>query len=163
MREKRLASGGDDEPQKRATRSVVTTSAMIVSVALVLVLGYAFVHRVFIAPPVNAEVERQDDLVRKGAKIQVNVVNSSGAQRVARRTMDFLRARGFDVVEIGNAGEPVAMSTVIDRVNDSLSARKVAFALGIADSCVRRDENRKLFLDVTVVLGQDYESLKPWK
>lgn len=136
---------------------------LVVATLVVLVFGYAFVRRMFIAPPVDAVVERQDDMVRKGQHIQVNVLNSASGKGLARRAMDFLRARGYDVVEIGNTPAPRRQSVVIDRVNDSVSAHKVAFALGIADSCVQTEVNREMFLDVTVILGDDYELLKPWR
>lgn len=152
------------DPEDVAPKRHAWLNALLVaSVVVVGALGYAFVRRVFIAPPMSSTVDRQDDLARKGARIQVNVLNSASGKGVARKTMDYLRARGFDVVEIGNAPAPARRSVVIDRVNDSLSAKKVAFALGIGDSCIRREENRSLFLDVTVIVGDDYESLKPWQ
>ncbi len=159
----KLASRRHDDDVAQSGRARWVQILLVVAAAVVLVLGYAFVRRVFIAPPVDAAVERQDDMVSAGQKIQVNVLNSASTKGLARRAMDYLRARGFDVVEIGNASAAQPRSAVIDRVNDSLSARKVAFALGIPDSCIRREENRELFLDVTVVIGDDYELLKPWR
>ncbi len=159
----KLASRRHDDDVAQSGNARWVQILLVVAAAVVLVLGYAFVRRVFIAPPVDAAVERQDDMVRAGQKIQVNVLNSASTKGLARRAMDYLRARGFDVVEIGNASAAQPHSAVIDRVNDSLSARKVAFALGIPDSCIRREENRELFLDVTVVIGDDYELLKPWR
>ena len=163
LREKLATRKNDEDGSASAGSPRWVQILLVVAAILVLVLGYAFVHRVFIAPPVDAAVERQDDMVRAGQKIQVNVLNSASTKGLARRVMDYLRARGFDVVEIGNAQAAQPHSAVIDRVNDSLSARKVAFALGIPDSCIRREENRDLFLDVTVVIGDDYELLKPWR
>lgn len=160
LREKRETKPAPSEPR---TRGPWWNAALILAVVVVLVLGFAFVQRMFIAPPINAEREGEEVAGHRGAKIQVNVLNSVTGPRVARRTMDYLRARGFDVVEIGNAPAALSRSVVIDRVNDSVSARKVAFAMGIGDSCIHTEVNRDLYLDVTVILGEDYERLKPFK
>ena len=137
--------------------------------SIVIVLGFAVlviasnVYRSF-APSVNPIIERSDDLVREGDQIQLNLLNGCGDQGIARRTMNYLRSAGFDVVEIDNYSRySVQRSFVIDRVGDSLSAMKTAKALGIADSLriVRIDST--LYVRCSVVLGKDYRTLKPYQ
>jgi hypothetical protein len=131
--------------------------------ALVLIVVMANVYKAF-APPINPVIERSDDLVRQGDQIQINLLNGCGDQGVARRAMNYMRALGFDVVEIDNYSRfSVRQSFVIDRVGDSVSACKTARALGIADSLrvVRIDST--LYVRCSVVLGKDYRSLKPFQ
>jgi hypothetical protein len=116
----------------------------------------------FISPPVDATVERSDGLVHPGEHIQVNVLNATRVPGASRKVMEFLRARGFDVVEIGNLSDSTLKSEVIDRVGDSLASRRVARALGVADSSTRRDVDPSLFLSATVIVGRDYRVLRPW-
>jgi hypothetical protein len=51
---------------------------------------------------------------------------------------------------------------IIDRVGDFASAKKVAKALGIADSLVTTKIDSTLFVRTTIVLGQDYPKLLPF-
>jgi hypothetical protein len=153
----------DDRRSSSASPRKATGVLIVVALVVLGVLGAFFVRRMFLVAPVDASVERDSGLARKGSTIQVSVLNASGGQNMARHTMDYLRARGFDVVEIGNAHVREMKSLVIDRANDSVSARKVAFALGIGDSCIRVDVDTMLFLEVHVVLGDDYRQLKPWR
>jgi hypothetical protein len=117
-----------------------------------------------LVPAVNPIIERSDDLVREGDQIQLNLLNGCGDQGVARRTMNYLRSAGFDVVEIDNYSRfSVQRSFVIDRVGDSVSAMKTAKILGIDDSLrvVRIDST--LYVRCSVVIGKDYRSLKPYQ
>jgi LytR cell envelope-related transcriptional attenuator len=140
----------------------VLASLAIVAVFMVLLIVSAL-HK-SLAPPVNPVIERSDDLVREGDQIQLNLLNGCGDQGVARRMMNYLRSSGFDVVEISNYSRfSVQHSFVIDRVGDSVSAMKTAKALGIVDSLriVRIDST--LYLRASVVIGQDYRSLRPFQ
>lgn len=131
---------------------------------VIVLMAYFLLDRLFFSPPVDATIEQTDLLVREGEQIQVNVLNGCGKDGIAHRTMDYLRARGFDVVEITNYERfNVEHSFVVDRVGDSLSARKVAYALGIADSLLVTDIDSTLYLRGSVVLGEDYATLKPFR
>jgi hypothetical protein len=89
-------------------------------------------------------------------RVRVEVLNASGIPGLAARGRAHLRERGFDVVEIGNArGFPPDTSVVLDRVGRMELARAVADAAGIPRVHARPDAN--LYVDVTVVLGSDWE------
>jgi hypothetical protein len=135
----------------------------VLLMVFVVVVMMAGVFKTF-APPINPVIERSDALVKQGDQIQINLLNGCGDQGVARRTMDFMRTVGFDVVEIENYSRfSVQRSFVIDRVGDSTSARKTARALGIADSlCIQRLDST-LYVRCSVVLGKDYRLLKPFQ
>lgn len=91
-----------------------------------------------------------------GERVRVEVLNAGGRPDMARRAMDILRSRGFDVVYFGNA-ESFGHDTsrVLDRVGRVDAARDVADALGI--EVVESETDRNLYLDVTVRLGLDWE------
>jgi hypothetical protein len=74
---------------------------------------------------------------------------------MARTATDALRDRGFDVVFYGNARDFSSDSSVVlDRVGRPDLAAEVADALGIPNVLSQPDSN--LYLDVTVVLGEDW-------
>lgn len=145
------------------TRNTTIVVSMIVLIGFGVLVIASNVYK-SLAPPVNPIIERSDDLVREGDQIQINLLNGCGDQGVARRTMNYLRSMGFDVVEIDNYSRfSVQRSFVIDRVGDSISTIKTAKALGIDDSLrvVRIDST--LYVRCSVVLGKDYRNLKPYQ
>jgi hypothetical protein len=150
-------------------KKLFTARNTTIAVSMIVLIGFGILliaSNVYksLAPPVNPIIERSDDLVREGDQIQINLLNGSGDQGVARRTMNYLRSMGFDVVEIDNySRSSVQRSFVIDRVGDSLSTIKTAKAMGIDDTLrvVRIDST--LYVRCSVVLGKDYRNLKPYQ
>lgn len=87
--------------------------------------------------------------------IRVEVLNGAGTAGAARRVTAFLRERGFDVVYYGNADRfDVDSTVVLDRLDRLESARQVADSLGVRR--VRSEPDAELYLDVTVILGRDW-------
>ena len=89
-----------------------------------------------------------------GTRIRVEVLNGGGRSGMARTATGHLRDDGFDVVYFGN-GSARDSSVVFARTDDVAAARAVADALGIRSVLAEPDSN--LYLDVTVVLGQEWE------
>jgi hypothetical protein len=90
-----------------------------------------------------------------GRRIRVEVLNGAGVDRLAVRATERLRELDFDVVFYGNLETfDRDSSVVIARVNDLEPARRVADALGL--HTVRREPDRNLYLDATVILGSDW-------
>jgi hypothetical protein len=87
-------------------------------------------------------------------RIRVEVLNGGGRSGMARAATGQLRDDGFDVVYFGNA-EGRDSSAVLSRTEDLETARLVADALGIRTVLAEPDSN--LYLDVTVVLGEEWE------
>lgn len=133
----------------------------LMSIIVVAMLS-SFISRVFISPPVDPTLDA--DIQRNTAQevIQVSVLNAAGAQGIATKAKNYLRSRGFDVVEIGNFDKTVSKSCIIDCVGDLRSAMKVAYALGINDSLVVTKVDSNLFLRSSIILGMDYQELKPF-
>jgi hypothetical protein len=94
--------------------------------------------------------------------IQMDVLNGCGARGAGSKITKMLRGMGFDVVELKNYSSfNVTETLVIDRVGNLAAARRVASALGVRASNVVQQINPDYFVDVTVVIGDDYASLKP--
>jgi calcineurin-like phosphoesterase len=92
------------------------------------------------------------------------VQNGTGVQGIANKVMEFLRSRGFDVVEMGNfSSQDIKTSMVIDRTGNTKNAKLVAQSLGIQEKYIIEQVNRNYFLDATVVVGRDYLELIPFK
>ena len=125
---------------------------------LVVVLAFSFAHRMFLRPPV--------DPVRSGTAaqgtIQLDVLNGCGLPGAGTSVTAYLRARGFDVVEYRNYRNfDVRESLVIDRAGNRENAEKVAYALGIGRGNIIQQINQDYYVDVSVLVGRDYPTLKP--
>lgn len=95
-----------------------------------------------------------------GRAPQVQVLNGSGTPELAQRAADALRAKGLDVVAVGNADAQTYDETlVLVRRGNSGIARQVAAVLGHGQVTEQRDAS--LLVDVTVVLGRDYAGRAP--
>lgn len=87
-------------------------------------------------------------------RVVVEVLNGTAVDGLARATTDRLRRAGFDVVYFGTApADTYAITRVIARRGDSTRAKRVRDALGVG--VVARDEDPRLLLDVSVILGLD--------
>ncbi|MBV6479646.1 MAG: hypothetical protein HGGPFJEG_02433 [Ignavibacteria bacterium] len=97
------------------------------------------------------------------SKIQLDVQNGTNENGAASQFTEFLRMKGMDVVEMGNykSGD-IERTLVIDRSGDKVKAKRVASVLGISDKNVIQQINPGLYLDVTVVIGKDFNELKPY-
>ena len=92
--------------------------------------------------------------------IQLEVLNGCGVPGLANEFTSVLRKNGFDVVETGNFKNFDMQNTVvIARTFDTENAKRVASALGIAEEHVFIEASEDFYLDATVVIGSDYESL----
>lgn len=139
--------------------------ALVAAGVLVLVLLYGLGTRAL--TPRTVPVREPDPQVRVDASelrdpIQVEVRNASGTDGAAARTMTYLRRRGFDVIEVGNA-PPQPLSTVVVRAGTEAYAQRVAGALGIDPSQIETEGPHLDYdPDVAVYLGQDHSQLTPF-
>ena len=88
---------------------------------------------------------------------RIQVLNGCGATGAANKVGDFLRAKGFDVKNKGNAPTSnYPFTLVVSRKNDMSIARQVAAALGAGNDKVILARNGDETYDVTVFVGSDY-------
>lgn len=84
--------------------------------------------------------------------------------RLAQTFTDYLRARKFDVVQMDNYKDSTVPRTfIIDRVGDSIAAQKIAYALGVNDSMIRREIDTEEYVNADIVIGRDFPNLNPMK
>ncbi len=136
---------------------------LILLVGLVALMILSGLFRFVFSRPVSAEIPEGKGRTAAERIIQINILNGAGENKIARKAMDYFRARGFDVVEVNNFTSVVNRSYIIDRVGDTTSSQEVAFALGIPDSLIVSDIDSSLYLRCSVVLGKNYRTLKPFK
>jgi hypothetical protein len=87
---------------------------------------------------------------------QVQVLNGSNVRGLAGRVAEHLREQGIDVVSVGNAdSDQYAETLVLLRRGEMATAYRVAQALGSGTSLQQLDPT--LLVDVTIILGADYE------
>ena len=135
-------------------------NALIVVLLLaVAYMSYAFIERTFIRPTVDADRAGEEG---EGI-IQIDVMNGCGDAGMASKCSSFLRARGFDVVEMRNYKTfDLDHSMVIDRMGNRENAERVARALGVGTKNIIQQINQDYYVDVSVVIGKDYTSLRPF-
>ena len=89
----------------------------------------------------------------------VEILNGCGYSGIAEKFTDLLRSKNFDVVKIGNFSSfEVDTTFVIDRVGNKKYALAVAESLNIPAKNVIQHYNKNYFLDVTFVIGKDFNN-----
>jgi hypothetical protein len=146
-------------PRSLAANDPRTVVLNVLIGALILIVGflaYSLLERHLFRPPV--------DVVKGspgGAIIQVDLLNGCGVPGAATVVRDYLRARGYDVVEMRNYKSfDVEESLVVDRTGENQAAEKIAYALGINKARIVRQINPDYYVDVSVIIGKDYKSMK---
>ncbi|NPV67789.1 MAG: LCP family protein [Anaerolineae bacterium] len=105
--------------------------------------------------PVKME---QEDLRALAASetATLSVVNGTTTQGLAAEARDWLQARGFNVVEIGNATSSGYAHTVIkDYTNKPYTARLLASLLGLPVTAVQPGSDNATVQDIQIVVGED--------
>ena len=145
-----------------ASKNIFVNLSLALAGLIALFLLYALVTR--IASP-GTDAHREDnpgELV--GDIIQVEVRNGCGVSGLAGEMTQFLRDKGFDVVEVGDlAAYNQDYTVVYDRIGNLDSARKLAQTIGVAEDRVIQDIRLDEYLDASVIIGKDYESLTPFE
>jgi len=125
---------------------------------LLLILLAALASR-FVFPRIANE-RVSDDPTLISSVIQMQVLNGAGVPGLATRYTGSLRQYGFDVVETGNFDHfNVENTIVISRNGQMENAQRVARAIGVSEQYILREESPDFYLDITLVIGADYESL----
>ncbi len=154
-----------DKPDVRtSTMNLFYNLIIFFLVVLIVYLSYSAYLKI-VQKPTEETVKTKTEVAAE--IIQLDVLNGCGVSGVADRFTDFLRARDFDVVELGNyqingkVNYNIDETFVIDRIGNKANAIKVAEALGIEKVKVIQQLNEDYFLDVSLVIGKDYYKLKP--
>jgi len=137
------------------------TICSILGIAAFLMLS-ALIVRLSGNSPVDSSLTTEITKSTNEKNIQISILNSCGVKSLAAKTKNYLKSRGFDVLEIGNAKKTLEKTIIIDRLGDLESARKVANAIGVNLEKVESVVDSSLCLRATVILGKDFNTLKPF-
>lgn len=125
---------------------------------LLAILLFALGMRV-IYPRIQSDRGIEDPILISDI-IQLEVLNGCGVPGLASQFTTTLREFGFDVVESGNFDNfDMNESIIISRNGNMESARKIAQALGIPEERIIIEKSPDFYLDATVVIGSDYQTL----
>jgi hypothetical protein len=89
-----------------------------------------------------------------GARIRVQVLNTTKTKGLARRATRLLRDRGFDVVEVGTVGPTIDTTVVLDLSGHPAWAETAAKIMAPARTRVRADSAR--YQDIAVLIGSTW-------
>lgn len=141
---------------------LVSVSVLVVVVLVAVTLVYSMVDRFILHPTAQAERADANSPTKIERVIQISVRNECGAKDVAMDFTNFLRRRGFDVVETTNGSMfDRRFTTVVNASGDYQNALRVAEALGVKKENVVTKLDPQSYVDVEVLIGKDYENLKP--
>lgn len=124
-----------------------------------ITLLMSFINRMSYEEPIVASVPESQKIITQEV-IQLNILNGCGVSGLASKAKEYLHNRGFDIVEIGNSNQQYNKTTIVDRLGDKESVRRLAYAIGVADSSIVVEIDSSLFLRATLILGNDYKELK---
>jgi hypothetical protein len=120
-------------------------------------LSYALI--VQISNSFNKDASPEQKLILP-SQVQIEVLNGCGISGAADKFTEFLREKGFDVVNKGNYSSfDVDYTLVIDRSNNYDKSLMVADAISVERKRIVKQFNNQYFLDVTLIIGKDYNTL----
>ncbi|MDZ7689696.1 MAG: LytR C-terminal domain-containing protein [Balneolaceae bacterium] len=144
----------DDKENNSLALNAVIGFLSLLLVILVIALG----TRIIFPRIENQRAEKTTELI--GNVIQIEVLNGCGVSGLANQFTSTLRKNGFDVVETGNFKNfNLEETIVIARTFKKENAQRVAEALGIKEKNVIIEASDDFYLDATVVIGSDYQTL----
>lgn len=143
---------------KKESNTFVLNSVIGFLSLLLLILLLALGTRIIYPRIENQRADDTPELI--GDIIQIEVLNGCGVAGLANRFTSALRKNGFDVVETGNFDNfDVDETLVIARTFKRENAMRVAEALGVSEKNIIIEASDDFYLDATVVIGSDYQTL----
>ena len=104
-----------------------------------------------------------------GKNIKVEIFNACGVSNVAKELTDYLREKNVDVVFydnfiVKNRLHKISNTIVIDRKNKNrTNARRIARLINAKNKYVIHQDSPEREVDVTILIGQDYHELAPFR
>lgn len=132
---------------------------IVVLAGLIIFMTYSLVTK--IKGFTSDEGEEINNL--PAAIVQLEVLNGCGVAGIADKFTTYLRQNNFDVVQVGNyLTFDIDNTIVVDRTGNKANAEKVAEALGVDSKNIIQQLNNDYFLDVSLIIGRDFNKLKPF-
>jgi len=138
-------------------RAILFYSAIAILIVINLYMGYILILKIV---PDNSDSTEADRKV-KAKFLQVEVLNGCGIAGAGDVITNYLRQKGFDVISTGNYQTfDMDETIIIDRTGVIQNSYKVADSLGITRKNVISQVNKSLLLDVSIIIGKDFNSFK---
>ena len=103
-------------------------------------------------------IASQELLLDEELTIALEVLNGTSVTGLAARAANVFRSFGYDIVTIGNADNSDYQKTVVlDRRGKLEAARRAAELIQCERVYTRPDEEVDVFIDVTLILGKDFD------
>jgi hypothetical protein len=156
------------EETKKSFLNYFLNISIIILVIVCVILGYSIVRNSIASkydkPKTITDTAKNTITNQPNRAYQIDVQNGTGENGVAAYFRDFFKKKGFDVVEMGNyKSNDVNKTMIIDRNGNNFAAKRVAESLGLTEYNIIPQKDTTSFLDVTVVIGKDYQELNPYK
>ena len=99
---------------------------------------------------------------KMGRKIQIKVLNGCGEKGIADLYKNFLRNKGYDVIDYGNAINFDFINTTLKIHNEDHEdfIFEIVDLLNIKPDKLDYNYSRNIFYDMTLIIGKDYKNLK---
>jgi hypothetical protein len=156
----KTSSNSDSKANRKpsSTSNIILITLIVLLSALVVFLSYSLYLKIRI---ISQDKDKPPQEVAS-AIIQVEVLNGCGVEGVAAKFTNYLRQNNFDVVQVGNyRSDNIDETMIIDRIGNRANTEKLAEVLGIEKKSILQQLNKDYFLDATLVIGKDYNKLKP--
>ncbi|MCX7834325.1 MAG: LytR C-terminal domain-containing protein [Ignavibacteria bacterium] len=135
---------------------------------LLLICGYLIYSLIFSSKSVkDVQVSNMTDTNFKITDINIKptaeVLNGCGEKKLASLFTNYLIEKGVDVKNSGNyITDTVQKTLILLRGKNYEKAKLVANVIGIDSTRIIQNYNKDLQLDVTIIIGKDFYTLKPY-
>ena len=144
-----------------------------ISILVFIIIGFIIsgIDRLFFNDGLNMESPDLSKLLTKtkyekktGHKIEIEIWNGCGIPKLADMYSYFLRSEGIDVLDSKNADNfNYKESKILHHRGELERALALAEIMMIDKKNIVEDKNENLFLDLTLIIGEDYNELKSYR
>jgi hypothetical protein len=143
---------------KKPAANLILNLIIIFLIAVIAFLSFSVVKKI---KNNNNKIVSVESKTIPASIIQLEVLNGCGVAGAAEKVTDYLRNNQFDVVQMRNyISFDIEKSLVIERTGNRRNAEKIADILGIDRKNIVQQISNDYFLDVSLVIGKDYNELK---
>lgn len=130
--------------------------SIIILAVVVIFLSYRLLDKLH----VFGTIDKPNEIVEGEKTIQVEILNGCGVDGIADKFTENLRKKNFDVVHTGNYRTfDIDESIVIERAGNMNNAKIFADVVGVDEMNIIEQINKDYFLDITLIVGKDYNQL----
>lgn len=148
---------------KKTKSKILSITLISILSLMILIFVISMIFKFISDNKTEKTADNQIGRLDNNEMIQISVLNACGVKGLAAKVRDYMRNKGFDVVDVGNYNQQAKFSFVIDWIGDTLSAKKIANAIGVPESKIIHDIDSSLYLRGSIVIGSDYEKLNAFK